>query len=225
MKFRLTGTFGELSEVRDGVHTGIDIAMPDGTTLRTVSEGVVEAIRDYGAKNIGKGVIIRANDGNHHIYGHMSEVSVRKGQTLNAGDIIGASGNTGNSTGPHLHFGVQTPTGEFIDPTQYAEPLVEFASIGSSGNWFLDNVNNFADWAVGKQVELILNPIGALFKDIGVSLWNWFILNLPDIMGYATVGAGALIILSAMTGKGGIVRTTAWYFGLLIIAISILGGV
>lgn len=237
MKFRLSGGFGELSEVREGVHTGIDIAFPEGTTLRSVSEGIVEGIRDYGTKNIGKGVVIRTPNGEHHIYGHMSEIGVVKGQHISPGEVIGLSGSTGNSTGPHLHFGIQNAKGTFIDPTDYAEPLSEMAgnvsyehvmeiakTIGEP-SWAMGKLNEFSDWFVGKETEYLLKPLVKLFHDIGAATWHWFIVNLPDIMGYGAVLAGVCIIIGSMLGKGGMLKPLAIYAVALIIAICILGGV
>src|SRR4051812_49408468 len=105
MKFRLTGKFGELSPVRDWQpHSGIDLALPENTTLRSIADGVVDRIYD-GTGLIGKGLSVRMLDGTRAIYGHMNEVKAHVGDHLSAGDIVGLSGNTGNSTGPHLHFG------------------------------------------------------------------------------------------------------------------------
>ena len=134
MKFRLTSPYGELSLVHPKPHTGIDLAMPEGTPLRSVVNGVVEKIVDYGNENIGKGVIIAFEDGKKAIYGHMSDVTVKVGDKLNYGDLIGYSGNTGHSTGPHLHFGIKDGN-RFIDPSEYEKNLQEIC-----GSWAHVNV-------------------------------------------------------------------------------------
>lgn len=127
MKFRLSGQYGELSPVRGMVpHRGVDIATPENTILRSVSNGVVERVFDgYGL--IGKGVAIRMPDGTRSIYGHMNEVKARVGEHISEGGIIGLSGNTGHSTAPHLHFGLQNPDGTFKDPTFLAEKVSNYA--------------------------------------------------------------------------------------------------
>jgi murein DD-endopeptidase MepM/ murein hydrolase activator NlpD len=225
MKFKISSKYGELSEVRNNEpHTGIDISMPENTELRSVMDGVVESVLNLGNENIGKGVIIQFEDGSTGIYGHMSKVTVKPGEHVSMGETIGFSGNTGNSTGSHLHFGLKE-NGEFVDPTHLADNISNMSGEVEKTNWFLDQYNNFADWFVGKEVELVLKPLGNLFKDIGIGLWNWFIANLPDIMGYGTILAGAIIILSAMAGRGGIIRPLAWYAGAMIIAVCILGSV
>jgi hypothetical protein len=237
MKFRLSGGFGELSPVREGVHNGIDLAMPEGTTLRSVSDGVVEAIRDYGTKNIGKGVVIRTPNGEHHIYGHLSEIDVFKGQRIHPGDVLGATGNTGHSHGAHLHFGIQNAKGTFIDPTEYAKSLSEMAgnvdhqtvlkvaeNIHSHG-WIMDKINHFSDKVVNKENEVLIGPVIKMFKELGEAFWGWFVLHLPNIMGYGAMATGVFIILGAMFGKSGMIKPIAIYTALLIIALCILGGV
>src|SRR5574342_1224469 len=57
----------------------------------------------------------------------MNEVKVHIGDKVNAGDIVGLSGNTGNSTGPHLHFGMKDASGHVIDPTPHAEQLANIS--------------------------------------------------------------------------------------------------
>jgi murein DD-endopeptidase MepM/ murein hydrolase activator NlpD len=96
MKFLLSSEYGELSQVRNMVpHHGIDLAMPQGTELRSVMNGVVEKVVDFGNQNLGKGVFVRNDDGTLSIYGHMSKIKVKLGEHLSFGESIGFSGNTG----------------------------------------------------------------------------------------------------------------------------------
>ncbi|WP_212934967.1 hypothetical protein [Bacillus hominis] len=90
---------------------------------------------------------------------------------------------------------------------------------------FMDALNSFSDSIVHTEVEFILKPIGYFFKECGALLWDWFIVNLPDLMGYTTIAAGAFIIISSMLGKGSLMKTVSWYSVLLILALTILGGV
>ena len=126
MKFRLSSAFGQMEEFRTKPHSGIDIAMPEGTRLRSLFDATVERVVDYGDANIGKGVILRLEDGTRAIYGHMNQTSVFVGEKINVGDTIGLSGNTGHSTGAHLHFGLWND-GKYIDPSEYAETLMEIS--------------------------------------------------------------------------------------------------
>lgn len=138
MKIRITSRYGETDFMHPNGHTGIDIALNEGTPLRSVMDGVVEKIVDYGPHNIGKGIIVKFEDGTTGIYGHLSEVTAKQGELLHAGEIIGFSGNTGRSTGPHLHFGLKE-NGEFVDPSGVALKKVEHDGILTSiGKWFME---------------------------------------------------------------------------------------
>ncbi len=98
---RLTSTF----KWRWGrMHTGIDLAAAYGTPVRAVTEGtIVEAGQESGYGNIVK---IRHPDGAVTYYAHLSRILVYSGH-VNAGQVIAREGNTGHSTGPHLHFEVR----------------------------------------------------------------------------------------------------------------------
>ena len=138
MKFRVTSPYGAWEEIREHPHTGIDLAMPEGTPLRSIADAVVERVVDYGSYNIGKGVILRLPDGKEVIYGHMSKVTVYPGQHVSGGQLIGYSGNTGHSTGPHLHFGMKED-GHFIDPTPYIQYLEHPLKSVQPAREYLDN--------------------------------------------------------------------------------------
>ncbi|MGO4890262.1 M23 family metallopeptidase [Anaerobacillus sp. MEB173] len=228
MKFILTGKFEEVAEIRGGrAHTGIDLAMPEGTELRSVGNAIVEKVFDYGSQNAGKGVVLKLQDGSRAVYGHMSEITVEKGQKLNFMDTIGYSGNTGNSSGAHLHFSLQSPDGKYIDPTPYADGINAITGNieAEKSNFFLEKFNAFSDWVVGKEVEFVFKPLGDFLKQVSIDTWNWIIVNLPDIMGYTTMAAGAFVILFSMIGKGGMMKPLGIYAGLLILALAILTGV
>ncbi len=84
-------------------HKGLDIKVYIGDTIRAAFNGKVRIVR-YEAKGYGKYVVIRHTNGLETTYGHMSKQLVREGQDVRAGDPIGLGGNTGRSTGSHLHF-------------------------------------------------------------------------------------------------------------------------
>ncbi|MET7935789.1 transglycosylase family protein [Streptomyces sp. NPDC005322] len=102
-----------------GHHTGVDFAVPIGTSVRAAAPGTVVAAGWGGA--FGYQVIIHHADGLYTQYAHLSALTVRTGQTVEAGRRIARSGNTGNTTGPHLHFEVRTSPryGSDIDPLAY----------------------------------------------------------------------------------------------------------
>ena len=115
--YPVTQRFGETFTDPKG-HKGIDYALPLGTPVLAATDGIVERA---GVDNTGYGnmVLIRHlwNDGT--VYAHLRNWSVQVGQKVKAGEIIGYSGNTGNSTGPHLHFEYRTVCNDYksaIDP-------------------------------------------------------------------------------------------------------------
>lgn len=84
-------------------HKGLDIKVYIGDTIRAAFSGKVRIVR-YEGRGYGKYVVIRHNNGLETIYGHMSKQLVTEDQEVRAGDPIGLGGNTGRSTGSHLHF-------------------------------------------------------------------------------------------------------------------------
>ena len=85
------------------MHKGIDIKVYIGDTIRAAFSGKVR-IKKYERAGYGKYLVIRHNNGLETIYGHMSDWLVEENQTVKAGQPIGLGGNTGRSTGSHLHF-------------------------------------------------------------------------------------------------------------------------
>ncbi|MFI6685965.1 M23 family metallopeptidase [Streptomyces sp. NPDC050485] len=102
-----------------GAHTGIDFHAESGTSVHAVGLGTVVEAGWGGA--YGNNIVIRMNDGTYTQYGHLSDIQVSVGQSVEPGRQIALSGNTGNTTGPHLHFEARTaPTyGSDIDPVAY----------------------------------------------------------------------------------------------------------
>jgi murein DD-endopeptidase MepM/ murein hydrolase activator NlpD len=83
-----------------GFHTGIDYAVPTGTDVHAITDGTIVNAnwgRSYGVQ------LVCAIDGGWIIYAHLSATLVKPGDKVKAGQVIAKSGNTGNSTGPHLH--------------------------------------------------------------------------------------------------------------------------
>jgi len=87
---------------RNQFHNGLDIAAKQGTYVGAARDGVVAATGWMGG--YGKAVIIVHDDGYKTLYGHLSQISIRQGVHVKAGQLIGRVGSTGYSTGPHLHF-------------------------------------------------------------------------------------------------------------------------
>ncbi|NWB88958.1 peptidoglycan DD-metalloendopeptidase family protein [Pseudomonas gingeri] len=130
--FRLTqGPNGQYSHFGAKSRYAMDIAMPVGTPIIAARGGVViktENDQSGGGKNpSGNFVRVLHDDGTMGVYLHLKQgsVSVREGQRVEVGSPLALSGNTGNSTGPHLHFVVQRNTGMGLVsiPYQFSQPL------------------------------------------------------------------------------------------------------
>ncbi|GAA3997022.1 hypothetical protein GCM10022384_50200 [Streptomyces marokkonensis] len=102
-----------------GYHTGVDFPVATGTSVKSVAAGQVVSAGWGGS--YGYQVVVRHADGRYSQYAHLSAISVKDGQSVGAGQRIGRSGSTGNSTGPHLHFEVRTGPGfgSDVDPVAY----------------------------------------------------------------------------------------------------------
>ncbi|NHU49095.1 peptidoglycan DD-metalloendopeptidase family protein (plasmid) [Rhodococcus opacus] len=98
-------------------HEGIDIANTLGAPIVAVADG--EVIDAGPAQGFGLWVRIRHDDGSITTYGHNNDNLVEVGERVKAGQQIATVGNRGNSTGPHLHFEIEDPDGEIVDPVKW----------------------------------------------------------------------------------------------------------
>jgi murein DD-endopeptidase MepM/ murein hydrolase activator NlpD len=113
---RVTSGFG----LRGGAtHQGLDIAAPIGTPIRVPIAGTV--ISSGPASGFGLWVRVRHADGTITVYGHINRSLVKVGQKVAAGQQIAEVGNRGESTGPHLHIEVVTPSGKKINPRPWLD--------------------------------------------------------------------------------------------------------
>jgi murein DD-endopeptidase MepM/ murein hydrolase activator NlpD len=99
-----------------GDHQGVDIAAAPGQPVRASADGVVIRAGDVGG--LGQAVFIAHGFGVTTRYGHMSRIEVRPGQRVKRGDVVGRVGNTGRSTGYHLHYEVRVD-GDPVNPLAY----------------------------------------------------------------------------------------------------------
>ena len=122
IKPRITQRFGNTAFARANAyrygkpfHDGMDFGTPTGTRLLSSADGVIvgtgntDLVRS--CQSWGKWILIEHPFGLSTLYAHLSLIKVRTGQKVEAGGLIGYTGNTGNSTGPHLHFGVYDSNG------------------------------------------------------------------------------------------------------------------
>lgn len=116
---RVSSAYGMRKDPISGegkMHSGTDIPMPYGSDVRTAGAGTVVSVQEAGG--YGLQVVVDHGDGVTTRYAHLSESSVKPGDTVAKGQVIAASGNSGRSTGPHLHFEVLSQ-GRAIDPQSH----------------------------------------------------------------------------------------------------------
>ncbi len=132
-QYCLTQYFGNTAFAQSGAyngqgHNGVDFRAQIGTRVNAALGGTVQEVNYIAAQNCqyGKWVLIKHGNGLTTLYGHLSSVSVSKGQSVSTGQLIGYSGNTGYSTGPHLHFTVYASDAvQFKDYTCNSGPTVK----------------------------------------------------------------------------------------------------
>ena len=139
------------------MHNGLDIKVYIGDTIRAAFDGKVRMVK-YERRGYGKYVVIRHDNGLETIYGHLSKQLVKEDEYVKAGDVIGLGGNTGRSTGSHLHFETRF-LGEVINP----EFMFDFPKqdIVADSYLFIRNANRYpyqrtralANLKSGKKIE------------------------------------------------------------------------
>jgi len=121
-------------------HNGVDFGIPNGTPITAAADGFVDKV-GFEATGYGNYVVLSHMDGNTKYftyYAHLQSTSVKAGQKISAGTVVGLSNNTGASTGPHLHFGVrilgQNPAYKgYLDPMPYLTGAAATPAASSSG--------------------------------------------------------------------------------------------
>ncbi|TXT43204.1 MAG: LysM domain/M23/M37 peptidase domain-containing protein [Spirochaetes bacterium] len=99
-------------------HSAIDIVLPTGTRVKATAEG---RVGDTGYNSVfGNYVILRHANGYQSLYAHLNSISVKVGSYLDQGATVGLSGNSGQSTGPHLHFSL-FKNGQALNPAKYVK--------------------------------------------------------------------------------------------------------
>lgn len=119
------------------MHKGLDIKVYIGDTIRAAFDGKIRVV-NYEGDGYGNYVVIRHNNGLETIYGHMSKHLVREDQMVHAGDPIGLGGNTGRSTGSHLHFETRL-CGVALNPAL----LFDFRNQDVTGDFYLFRASRY----------------------------------------------------------------------------------
>ncbi len=97
-------------------HNGIDLPVPVGTSVKSPMDGVVENV--YFNSLGGNQLIVKHSNGFSTGYAHLTKALVKKGDKIKKGQSLALSGNTGRSTGPHVHFTMKDAKGNYLDPAK-----------------------------------------------------------------------------------------------------------
>jgi hypothetical protein len=135
-----------------GKHTGNDYPQPIGTPVYASLDGIV--INTNPGVDYGKTVELDHGDGYQTLYGHLSEVLVSVGQKVTKGTIVGKSGDTGNVTGPHLHYEVRKGKNNPVNPEQLKNNGLGTALSASGSNELNPNVSQM--FGSGDTASLLL---------------------------------------------------------------------
>ncbi|WP_405491642.1 M23 family metallopeptidase [Streptomyces sp. NBC_00096] len=123
-KYTLSATFGKGGAMWSHKHSGQDFAVPVGTVVDAVSTGTIVKAGPNGGGDgpaYGNAIVIKHADNTYSQYAHLSKIQVKIGQKVSKGQQIALSGNTGNSSGPHLHFEIRTTPnyGSAVNPVAF----------------------------------------------------------------------------------------------------------
>ncbi|MCX5236392.1 M23 family metallopeptidase [Streptomyces prunicolor] len=123
-KYTLSASFAQAGGMWQSTHSGQDFAVASGTNVVAAHGGTVVKAGGNGAGDgaaYGNAIVIKHGNGTYSQYAHLSRIDVKVGQVVSTGQHIARSGNTGNSSGPHLHFEIRTTAnyGSAIDPVAF----------------------------------------------------------------------------------------------------------
>jgi murein DD-endopeptidase MepM/ murein hydrolase activator NlpD len=123
-KYKLSASFAQAGGMWQSTHSGQDFAVASGTDVVAAHGGTVVKAGGNGAGDgpaYGNAIVIKHGNGAYSQYAHLSRIDVRVGQVVATGQHIARSGNTGNSSGPHLHFEIRTTAnyGSAVDPVAF----------------------------------------------------------------------------------------------------------
>ncbi|MFE0775897.1 M23 family metallopeptidase [Streptomyces sp. NPDC058861] len=122
--YTLSASFNQGGAMWAHKHSGQDFAVPVGTPVKAAAAGTVVKAGPYGGGDgpaYGNAIVVKHANGKYSQYAHLSKIQVKIGQKVGAGQKIALSGNTGNSSGPHLHFEIRTTPnyGSAVNPAAF----------------------------------------------------------------------------------------------------------
>ncbi|MFD9036447.1 M23 family metallopeptidase [Streptomyces sp. NPDC059567] len=126
--YTLTASFNQGGAMWAHKHSGQDFAVPVGTPVKAAGAGTVVKAGPNGGGDgpaYGNAIVVKHANGKYSQYAHLSKINVHIGQKVGAGQKIALSGNTGNSSGPHLHFEIRTTPnyGSALNPAAFLRSM------------------------------------------------------------------------------------------------------
>lgn len=182
-KFKVTCPFGRKGAWKCGWHIGTDIVGEDDKNVCAIADGVVESINAHGSA-YGNHVCVRHDDGMVSLYAHLSRVSVKVGQKVCRGDLLGIMGATGNASGAHLHL--ELHEGRYRYPAKGTSPLSE-KDLLDAWAWIEDHVGGEDEMQEVKDLQVWSKSTGkaVIVKAVNVGGSNY--IKLRDLEKLARV--------------------------------------
>ena len=131
-------------------HRGIDIGVPVGTPVRAIRKGQV--VFAGARQGYGSTVILEHDNGDRTLYGHNSKIKVHPGELVDAGTVVAFSGNTGRSTGPHVHF-EHLPSGRSVTEQVKVEETTKLQLVSNRDQRYM------LDQKIDESVDSVLRTI------------------------------------------------------------------
>jgi len=204
LQYPITAKFGALDSIHKVPHSGVDIGVPLLTPAQSLTNGVVDRIINDNI--LGNGIGVKLDNGKELVYGHLSKINITYGQSVKAGDVLGLTGNTGRSTGPHIHIGLIGDSHQYLDPSSY---LTQTAS-NSTGFW-------------GNAWHVLTTPGTELLDEAKKSAFSKFLTFMTDSFHWIIQNSDyALLVammfaLLAIFGSTKAVKGVYWTFAFYII--------
>lgn len=167
-------------------HTGVDFPVGMNTAVHAVMAGLIKSARSL-TTSYGRHIIQSLPIGGNYeaLYAHLNSFKVRSGQRVGAGDVIGYSDSTGNSTGPHLHFTLQHPGGDYVNPTSFLNGGK--APGGDSGGGITGLITDAIGFLKGlSPVKWLQGKVGgihdSILKFLGDHPWARGLARVPGLI-------------------------------------------
>jgi len=202
LQYPITAKFGAIDSIHKIPHSGVDIGSPMLTPAQSLTDGVVDRIIHDNI--IGNGIGVKLENGKELVYGHLSQINITYGQHIKTGDVMGLTGNSGRSTGPHIHVGLIS-NNQYQDPTIYLTQKATDTGFWRNA-WHILTTNGTDMLEEAKQS--IFNKFLSFISDF----FHWIIQNSD----YALLVAMIFALLSIFGSKRAI-KGVYWTFAFYII--------